>query len=99
MSEESFEEKMKRRAAENRQKFTGKYGEQIKELQALSPEELERITPTGTDKAVYDQLIAAVEEASVQNLSQAELKQKVEALGNTAIEIARKIPSLASIVL
>jgi hypothetical protein len=46
---------------------------------------------------VYAQLIAVVEEASATNESQAQLKKEILEMGEIAIEIAKKIPSLSSL--
>jgi hypothetical protein len=44
-------------------------------------------------------LIEVVKEASATNESQAALKKEITKLGEIAIEIAKKVPSLASIIL
>lgn len=99
MSKESFKDKLKRRAAENREEFRGMYGVQIRELMGLSESEINAIRPTTADKEAYDQLMMVVQEASAQNLSQAELKQRITEMGAIAVSIAQKVPSLAAMLL
>ena len=53
----------------------------------LSKAEIDAITLDMTDLEAYDQLITVVKAASSANLSQAELKSRIEELG----EIAKKI--------
>jgi hypothetical protein len=47
---------------------------------------------------IYAQLIEVVKEASATNESQAVLKEQVLELGEIAVKIAKKIPSLASLI-
>ncbi len=91
---ESFQERLKRRAAENREAFKGLYKNQINALMGLSREEIDAIVPGAHDLEVYDQLITVVKQASVANIEQAELKNRIEDLGAVALKIAGKIPGL-----
>ena len=77
--------------------FRGEYAEQINELLGLSREEIDEITPDTTDLLTYDQLIEVVKEASRVNLKQAELVKGIEEMGEVAISIAKKVPSLAAL--
>jgi len=81
----------------NREAFEGTYADEIDGLLGLSRDEIDAITPDATDLAVYDQLIEVVKDASRKNLSQAELKRRVKALGAVAVEIARKAGPLAAL--
>lgn len=96
MDTATFKRKLRAKMKENRKAFEGEYREQINELMGLSKADVEAVTPDTSGMEVYDQLITVVKEASSVNLSQAELKQRVEDLGGAAIQIARKVPSLAS---
>ena len=82
----------------NREAFEGQYGAEIKALQGLSDTELAAIIPKGTDQGVYDQLIEVVKDASRKNLSQAALKERIEALGNVAVAIAKTVAPLAKLL-
>lgn len=77
--------------------FRGQYAEEINELLGLSREEIDEITPDTTDLLAYDQLIEVVKEASRVNLKQAELVNRIEELGEVAVNIAKKVPSLAAL--
>ncbi|QSE98653.1 hypothetical protein [Fulvivirga lutea] len=94
---ESFEEKLRRRAEENRVAFQGRYKSELNSLLGLSRDEIDEITSDTTDLEKYDELIEVVRMASESNLSQAALKSKIEQLGGVAIEIAKKIPQLATL--
>lgn len=51
------------------------------------------VTPTKT----YAQLIALVQQASAVNLSEAALKDRIVALGDTAVALAKKVAGLAKL--
>lgn len=78
--------------------FNQNYGEQLKQLRALTEEEKSKITPNTTDKEVYDNLIKIIDEATQKNLSQAEIISKIRDLGSIAINLAKKIPGLKDIL-
>ena len=79
--------------------FVSKYADEIDGLLGLSREEIDAITPGTTDLETYDKLIAVVKDASKKNVSQAELKDRIEFLGGVAVEIAKKAGSLAKLFL
>ncbi|MBL4762058.1 MAG: hypothetical protein JKY93_05085 [Gammaproteobacteria bacterium] len=95
MDIEEFKRKLREKMAENREAFEGRYKDEINGLMGLSKSEIDEITPDLTDLEAYDNLITVVKEASRQNLEQAQLKARIEALGATAVKIARKVPELA----
>jgi len=83
----------------NHEAFVGKYAKEIDELLGLSRAEIDAIVPGTADLEVYDQLMTIVKEASRRNLSQAELKARIETLGDIAITIAKKSATLAKFFL
>lgn len=56
----------------------------------------EELRPRVGDSELYDQLIAAVDDATQKNIAVAKLKQRIDALGKEGIQLARKIIDLAS---
>lgn len=80
-----------------RKDFVEDYAGTIGNLRGMSEEELEKVIPNTTDRAVYDRLIAVVEDASAKNLKQAELKAKIEDLGEVAVAIACEVPGLKTL--
>ena len=98
MDIEEFKRRLREKMAENRQAFEGEYKDQINGLMGLSKTEIDSITPDTTDLETYDQLITVVKEASRVNLAQAQLKERIEELGEVATKIARKVPSLAAML-
>ncbi|MFT7387211.1 MAG: ClpP class serine protease [Candidatus Endobugula sp.] len=94
MTPKEFKERLRQKMIENREAFEGEYKDQLTNLMGLSKTEIDKITPDSTDLEVYDQLITVVKEASRINLAQAELQSRIEELGDTAIKIAERVPSL-----
>jgi hypothetical protein len=82
----------------NREAFQGEYADEINALLGLSRETVDAITPDSTDLAEYDRLIEVVKDASRKNLSQAELKVRIRELGDVAVQIAKKVAPLASLL-
>lgn len=98
MDTEEFRRLLRDRMEENRAAFEGLYKEELNALAGLSREEIELVSPDMPDMLVYEQLITVVKEASRTNLSQAELKARIKDLGEIAQSIARKVPSLATLL-
>jgi len=94
---EAFEADLDASLKRGREAFDGKYKKQLNELAGLSRAEIDAITPDITDLQKYDDLITVVKEASRVNLSQAQLKQQIEKLGEIAVKIAKRIPSLVEL--
>jgi hypothetical protein len=77
--------------------FKGGYKEEIEGLLGLSKEEIDKITPDTTDLETYDKLIAVVRRASANNISQAELKNRIIELGEVAVSISKRVTKLAGL--
>lgn len=95
---ETFRRSLRSSLKKNREAFEGKYAEQLEGLLGLSREEIDAITPDVTDLQIYDQLITVVKEASRANVTQAQLRSQIIALGETAVVVAKKVVSLAAIL-
>jgi hypothetical protein len=95
----TYKQRLAQRAIQNRAAFNGTYKNEIDNLHGLSKEEIDSITTDNTDMEIYGQLIEVVKEASASNETQAALKEQVLELGEIAVKIAKKIPSLASIII
>jgi hypothetical protein len=93
-----FRQRVRRALDYADQSFRGKYREEMDALMGMSREEIEAITPDVTDLRVYDALITVVKEASRVNLAQADLRARIEELGEVAVAIARKVPGLAGVL-
>ena len=78
--------------------FDGAYSKELNELSGLSREEIDELTPCTTDRRTYNVLTKVVEDASRKNLSQAELSKNIRELGDLAVSLAKKVPSLAAIL-
>jgi hypothetical protein len=55
---------------------------------------LEELRPKIADQATYDALISAVQASTAKNESLAQLKDRIEALGNEAVTLAQKVSGL-----
>jgi predicted aminopeptidase len=99
ISNEEFE-RLLDQAIENAQNFfVGKYKDEVAALSSLSKADIDAITPGDTtDLATYEKLMAVVREASRVNASQAQLAGRIKTLGEVAVQIAKKVPSLAAIL-
>ena len=94
----AFKNDLEKDLKAGREAFEGKYGTEIDELMGLSRAEIDAITPDATDLQVYDQLMAAVKQASRHNLSQAQLSENIKALGDIAVAIAKKSAKLTALL-
>jgi hypothetical protein len=93
---EAYREKLRKAIQDTQAELDGRYGKEIKDLLGLSRAEIDAITPGTTDLETYETLMKVVKEASRQNIAQAELKNRIIALGETAVAIAKKSTSLAA---
>lgn len=93
-----FKRRLNEQLKTSREAFDGEYKEELTQLAGLSRDEIDAITPGITDLQKYDELIALVKEASRVNLAQAELTTQIKKLGEIAVAIAKKVPTLAALV-
>ena len=79
--------------------FSGAYKNQLNDLMGLSKSEIQEATPNELiDMSTYSKLIDVVKQASKDNISQADLINNIKTLGQIAINIAKKVPTLAAIL-
>lgn len=102
MSEEfnpgAFRRRLNRELEVSSIAFNGEYAEELKHLSGLSKEEIDAITPDDLDLQKYDELIVLVKEASRVNLEQAKLVEEIKKLGDVAVSIAKKVPSISGLL-
>ena len=72
--------------------FNGQYKDELACLTGMSKAEIDAVTPGTSDLAIYSVLVKVVEDASKQNLSQAQLIDNIKELGEVAVKIAKKVP-------
>ena len=94
---EQRRERFKKLTTEINESFNGTYSVALSQLTGLSKEEINSITTNTEGSRTYSLLIKVVEEASRKNFTQAELVEDIKELGEVAVKIAKKIPSLASL--
>lgn len=99
MSLEDMERELEEILQRNHEAFVGTYANEINELLGFSRAEIDAITPGTADLEVYQALVEVVKEASRRNVAQAELKARIEQLGDAAIEIAKHVTGLAGLFL
>jgi hypothetical protein len=74
----------------------GPYKKAMRDLLALSMEEIKSAIPT-VKYSDYSKLMTVVEQASAANIAQASLGEKITDLGSVAVKIAKMVPSLAAL--
>tara|TARA_R110002050_G_scaffold113401_1_gene228111 strand:- start:8607 stop:8900 length:294 start_codon:yes stop_codon:yes gene_type:complete len=92
------ENRFTKQFAEADSAFDDKYKKELDHLRGLSRSEINALTPGTSDAQIYLDLIKVVEQASKENLSQAELVLRIKGLGETAVKIAKKVPLFASLL-
>ena len=91
--EREFDKALKEADAE----FDAKYADELAALKGLSPDDLQAISPGATSEDI-ERLIEAVKAATARNESNAALGERIRGLGDVAVKLARKVPSLSAIV-
>jgi len=77
--------------------FDGKYSSEIEALHGITIEEIKEISGEVEGIKIYSVLLKVVEQASKDNLSQAELGEHIKELGSVAVKLAKKVPGFAGI--
>jgi hypothetical protein len=93
-----FRQRVRAAAKRADEAFKGKYKAEIAELLGLSAADIAAVTPGVAGLQEYAALIEVVKEASRTNLAQADLKTRITNLGQTAVDIAKKVAGLAGIL-
>ena len=94
---DDFEKKFDKALEEADAEFNSKYAEELEALKSLSSEDLKVITPDATSEDI-DQLIETVKSATARNESNAALADRIRGIGDIAVSLAKKAPSLAAIL-
>ena len=94
---DDFEKKFDKALEEADAEFNSKYARDLEALKGLSSEDLKAITPDATSEDI-DQLIETVKSATARNESNAVLADRIRGIGDIAVSLAKKIPSLAEIL-
>jgi len=92
---QGFQDDLQQQLSKSSTAFNVVYKAALSDLAALSINDLKAVLPDVADTQKYDELIAVVNDASKTNLAQAQLKDQIQKLGAVAVEIAKKVPSLA----
>lgn len=77
--------------------FDGQYQNELNELSGLSKAEIDSVIPGTEDLRTYSVLVKVIEQASRDNITKAKLINDINELGEVAVKIAKKVPSLASL--
>jgi hypothetical protein len=96
MDNDDFEAELNKSLDRASDAFQDKYKEELAELLRMCAEDL-KLRPQTTNTRIYRKLIATVETASTHNLPVGELKERIEALGSSAVRIAKRVTSLAGL--
>lgn len=71
--------------------FEGTYAQELEKLHGLSGEEVDALVPGIDGKVAYSALLDVVKAASAENITSAQLQERVKALGANALAIAKKV--------
>lgn len=63
-------------------------------LMKLTAADYDKLRPKISDKDLYDKLIAAIQEATNDNLALSEFQERLEALGEGAVQLGKDIIKL-----
>ena len=91
MTDEEFDDAVKAALERNKAALMGRYKKELGDLLKLSDEQLSAIVPDVSRTETYNNLISIVKEASRANVAQAELQNKIVALGQGAVKIAKLV--------
>lgn len=94
---EAMRARLKAARKRARDALDGQFSAIYSELRSLDPEEIKNITPDVTDEETYEELIELIQEATQQNLDNAELVNRIKDMGTVAIAIAGKVTSLSGL--
>ncbi len=95
---DDFDRQLKADLDAQRAGLQGIYAKELQDLLHLSGQTSTDGSIAVTPTEEYAALIATVNRASAANLSQAELKNRIVALGSTAVAIAKKVKGLAGLL-
>jgi hypothetical protein len=89
MNDNDFDNAIQAALDANKTQLMVNYNKGIGSLQALTDAQLSSILPDSSASDTLNQLISVVQQASVANLQQADLTNKITALGQNAVKIAK----------
>lgn len=89
MDDQEFNDAVQAALDRNKAAIMGKHKNVLDALLRIPGEQLSMIVPDVSATETYNNLISIVKEASRANVQQAELENKIIALGNDAIKIAK----------
>ena len=91
---EDYQERFRKAAQDAARAADAELAAELGALKARTAADLAALKPQVSDPASYDQLIAAVQEATARNESLAQLQARVVALGDKAVAIAKEAAKL-----
>jgi len=91
MNDDDFAKAVQDELDQNKAKMMGSYNKQLGDLMKLSDEQLSAIIPNVSKTETYNNLISVVKEASRANVQQADLQNKISALGQDAVKLAKLV--------
>ncbi|NIV96578.1 hypothetical protein GWN42_28290 [candidate division KSB1 bacterium] len=91
---EKIRRQMQEAAGEAREETDELLEDELLALRDATKTDLDALRPQVTDKETYDKLIAAVNEATQRNESIAQLKSRIENLGEAAVKTFKEVTAL-----
>jgi len=93
-AKDDLKAKLAQKSAESRARADALLADEYEILKKATRTDLEALRPKITDQALYDQLIALVEEATQKNMDLALLQQRLKTLGSGAIQLSKEVVKL-----
>jgi len=91
MNDDDFNQAVQDALDRNKAALMGSYNKQLGDLMKLSDEQLSAILPNVSKTETYHNLISVVKEASRANVQQADLENKISALGQDSVKLAKLV--------
>jgi hypothetical protein len=95
---EKKKKELKEKSRQAREQADELLEDELMALQNATYIDLESIRPQVTDEVIYDELIAAIVEATDQNEDLAQFKMRIENLGETVIKMGKNVVKLLTVV-
>jgi hypothetical protein len=94
VSEEEIRARKRRQAEEAAAQASEELSTEFEALKAATAVDIENLKPQVSDADAYDQLIAAVQQATANNESIAEFKNRLKALGENVVAVWEEVKPL-----
>ncbi len=93
-AKDDMKAKLAQKSAESKVRADALLADEYEILKQATRSDLEALRPQIADQALYDQLIALVEEATGKNMDLALLQERLKTLGSGAVQLSKEVVKL-----